>query len=327
MAVNYFAASYNITDMIWKKFNALGTEVIIVAALTPEQEQKKLLDQAEKIVLDFDKKFSRFVAGNELNRFNNFSGGEFKASETLIDLLKEAKRANVLTKGIFEPAVIGSLESSGYDRSFDDIKKQDERQVNPGQITEEFFRQPRISELEISGDKVIKPAGLRLDLGGLGKGYMADFLGEHLLGRVSDLWISAGGDLFIRGNDQASRGWKVGVQDPYKPEREIFAVYTKGEKVGIATSGIFKRKGRIGGFFWHHLIDPRSGLPADNDILAVTAISSSAKRADIFAKTVLILGERLGLDFIDAQTDSAALLFFKDGRTVFSQRALPYLRA
>lgn len=312
--------------MVWKKFIALGTEVTIVAALSPEQEKKNLLDEAEKIILDFEEKFSRFLTGNELYRFNNFSEGEFSATEIFIDLLKEAKKANIITKGIFEPAVIGSLEEAGYDRSFTDIGEQAGRRVNRQKIAENFLKQPRIGDLEILGDKVLKPAGLRLDLGGLGKGYIADFLGDHLLGRVDNLWISAGGDLLVKGGEARCAGWKVGVQDPNRPEREIFSIRTKGEKLGIATSGVFKRKGLSGDFSWHHIIDPRGGLPAENDVLAVTAIAGSAKRADVFAKTILILGERDGLSFIDGQEDSAALIFLKNGQAVFSKKALPYFQ-
>ncbi len=311
--------------MVWKKFNALGTEIIITAALTVEQERKKLLDEAEKIVLDFEKKFSRFLDGNELSRFNNFSGGEFAASQTMLDLLKEAKRANLLTQGIFEPAIIGSLEDSGYDRSFLELDKLPGRKVTPSNIAKKFFKQPRINDLEILGDKVVKPKGLRLDFGGLGKGYLADFLGDHLFGRVSDFWISAGGDLLVKGGDQPGAGWNVGVQNPHKPAQEIFSIKSKGEKIGIATSGVFKRKGRSGDFFWHHLIDPRTGLPTANDVLAVTAVAASAKQADVFSKTVLILGERAGLEFIDGQEGAAALIFLKNGQTVFSKKALTYL--
>lgn len=131
--------------------------------------------------------------------------------------------------------------------------------------------------------------------------------------------------MLVKGGQQAGGGWKIGVQDPKRPEREIFFIHSRGEKIGIATSGVFKRKGRAGDFSWHHIIDPRSGLPAENEILTVTAVAASAKQADILAKTVLILGQGAGLGFINGQPDAAAIIFLKNGQAIFSQRALPYL--
>ncbi|NTW22391.1 FAD:protein FMN transferase [Candidatus Falkowbacteria bacterium] len=309
--------------MTWKKFSALGTEIIISAALKPGEENK--IDSAEKEINDFEKRFSRFIVGNELYKLNSSAAGEFEASPVMSDLLREAKGLHEETGGLFDPTIIGSLEDIGYDRSFVAGAQDEETEpVDAGKISKRFAARPRMSELVIDGNLVRKPAGLRIDLGGLGKGYIVDRLADGIFKDVEDFWISAGGDLVIKGNAEGSKGWKVGVQNPNKPEKEIFSVVTKGEKVGVATSGIFKRRGQRGGVDWHHLIDPRTGLPADNNIQAVTAIASSAARADVLAKTVLILGEEEGLRFIDGQPDSACIIFFKDRGLKFSERAFNY---
>jgi thiamine biosynthesis lipoprotein len=313
--------------MTWKKFNALGSEVIITAGLS--EEKSGLLEDAQQRVVDFERRFSRFIAGNELDRFNKNEKAGFKASPTMIDLLKACKSAYDLTGGIFDPTIIGSLEAIGYDRRFDDIDEISggaTDRVDPEKIRQDFLSRHRFRELEIDGDRVKKPRGMRLDFGGLGKGFIVDRLSDDLFSSVDDYWISAGGDLSVKGGDAAGAGWKIGVQDPNDPGKEIFWIRTHGQKCGIATSGVFKRKGNNGNFSWHHLIDPRSGLPVVNDILAVTAVSSSAGSADVFAKTVLILGEKEGLGFIEKQAESAVLIFFKDGRLSLSKRAMRLFR-
>lgn len=312
--------------MIWKKFNALGSEIIATAAVG--EDRARLLEETEKAVTDFEQRFSRFIEGNELDRLNKSEGEEFAASPMLVDLLKEAKAAYDLTEGVFDPTVIGSLEEVGYDRRFDAPEK---FQAESGQpdlegITRKFLSRQPFSKLEIRGSRILKPPGLRLDFGGLGKGYIVDWLSDNLFSSVADFWISAGGDLAVKGDADAGEGWKIGVQDPSQPEREKFWIRTKGLACGIATSGVFKRKGRRGDFVWHHLIDPRNGLPAENEILAVTVVSGNAKRADVFAKTVLILGQRQGMDFIEKQADSAAIAFTKDGRLLLSKRSLDFFQ-
>lgn len=310
----------------WKKFNALGSEVIVVADL--RDDQTHLLDQAEQTVFEFEQRFSRFFKESELSRFNDFAGGDIKISQTMAELLVIAKEVNELTGGIFDPTIIGSLEAIGYNRRFDELYQTTVLRPsgNSEEIREEFFRRTKLDQLKITGDTAIKPAGLRLDFGGLGKGYIVDYLSNGLFAGIADCWISAGGDLAVKGSDQDAVGWKIGVQDPNSPEKEIFSVWTKGGNCGIATSGIHKRKGGQGQAAWHHLIDPRTGLPVANNILAVTVISTDAKRADIFAKTVLILGETAGLEFIERQSGSAAIIFFKDGGMVFSKQALNYIK-
>lgn len=319
-------------ELRWKKFNAMGTEVVISAFLEPEEES--LLEEAQAVVLEFEKRFSRFIKGNELDKLNTFSGKTLELSGMMADLLKEAKNLHKETHGVFDPTVIGPLEEIGYDKSFEKIKENEKgKKINVEKIRKDFLSRPKIDEIKISENKVVLPKGLKVDFGGIGKGYIADFLGEHVFEKVDNFWISAGGDLLVRGDghpstgsgqEQGEKGWKIGVQDPSNPQRQIFSINTKGESLGVATSGVFKRKGIKGGFEWHHIIDPRTGLPVKNDILAVTVISSSARRADVFAKTVLILGEKEGLEFIESQKDSVCLIFFSGERMAMSQGALKY---
>lgn len=308
---------------------ALGTEIIITASLEPDKQN--ILEEAEKEIRIFEKRFSRFLADNELSELNNSSAGKHKVSSLMAELLLASKQYNLLTNGIFEPTIISSLEAVGYNRSFDKINPEDEKEKNRiidlEKIQIKYKNQPKIADLKIEDDTVEKPDGLRLDFGGIGKGYIIDILSKTLFSSVESYWISAGGDIFASGSQENKKGWDIGVQNPLIPDENIFSINTKGEKIGVATSGIIKRKGSAQNFTWHHIIDPRSGLPAINDILSVTAISSSATRADIFAKTVLILGEKMGLEFIERQSDSAVVIFRKDKKPAFSSRAELYINA
>lgn len=303
----------------------MGTEVVLTAIL-PEGRQN-LLSQAEAAIKDFESRFSRFLSDNELASFNNSTGGvETPVSEMMAEMLNLTKRLHQETSGIFDPTIINSLESVGYNKSFTEIKPENEPATTPDleHIKTIFASRPKLSALEIKDKKVVKPDGLRVDFGGIGKGFIIDYLSGHLFKEVSDFWISAGGDLLVKGSAQDRAGWRIGVQNPYQPDKEVFSLNTAGRTLGIATSGIFRRQGANGGFKWHHLIDPRSGLPVENDIMAVTAIAASAAEADVFAKTVLLLGAEKGLEFIEDRPGTACLIFFKGGGTVFSKQALNY---
>ena len=310
----------------WIKFKALGSEVVMVAQL--ETSQYNLLEEAKKLTEDFEKKFSRFIRNNELDRFNNSSTSSFSVSKEFAELLSEAKKMHKETGGVFDPTIIDALETAGYDKNFSDLELNNREKVSASEVKTKFKKRGKFSALKISGTRIKKPAGLRLDFGGLGKGFLADKLANSHFKKVANCWISMGGDLFVKGSEKPDQknGWKIGVEDPNQPGREIFTVMTGGKDLGIATSGVFKRRGLKGGFEWNHLIDTKTGLPVNNNIIAVTAISTSAKKADVFAKTVLMLGENKGFEFIEKQKDSAAVIFFKGGGAQFSKRATQYIR-
>lgn len=314
--------------MIWREFKAMGTDIVLFALLEPEQEN--ILNEAELAILDFEKRFSRFVEGNELADFNNYLKPETEVSETLAELLKESNNYFIKTKGIFDPTIIGSLERVGYDKNFLELDPKSERSkhniIDPDKIQREFRSRSKMGDLRIEKRIIKRPYGFRVDFGGIGKGYIVDVLSQTILRGVENYWFSAGGDIFVSGSQQDGEGWDIGVQNPLKPEENIFYINTRGEKIGIASSGIIMRSGQKGNFKWNHIIDPRFGLPIKNNILSVTVISSNAVKADIYAKTVLILGGYEGLKFIEKESDSACIIFMKNNKPIFSKRAGLYLK-
>lgn len=303
----------------------MGSEIVISADLAIGQEG--LIDQAEKIVGDFERRFSRFIAGNELAQLNDKSGGNYTASVMMVDILNKAKQLYNETDRIFDPCIIGSMESIGYAKSFDESNhhNQTHNEIDHAKIIENNLIRPKLDELNISGDKIDRPKDFRLDLGGIGKGYIVDYLSEHIFRDTKNFFISAGGDLIVNGRAENIAGWEIGVEDPVSPEKDIFSLKTKGEKLAVATSGIMKRRGYDNVYNWHHIIDPRTGLPVENEILSVTVVAESVIRADVFAKTVLILGPGAGMNFIEEKKDSACIIFLRDKEPVFSRRAKEYL--
>ena len=304
----------------------MGTEIILTANL--EENEKMILAEMKKTICDFSDRFSRFIPDNELWKLNHTNGRKIQVSPIMIEMLTEMKKFHRLTGGVFDSTIIGVLEDVGYDRDFSLIKDSVrlKKKIAEKEITKKHFSRIPLSELEIFSDSVRAPRGFRVDTGGIGKGYIVDFVAKKFLGKVSDYWLSAGGDILAHGHRTGGFGWEVGVQDPLFPSENKFILKTQGEKMGIATSGVIKRKGERDGISWHHLIDPRSGVPVKNDILSVTVIASSATRADILAKTVLTMGEEEGLEFIDKQDDAECIIFFQNKPPLVSRKMYKYIK-
>jgi FAD:protein FMN transferase len=297
-------------ELVWKKFNAMGTEIVLLAALQPEQ--KYLLDKAEAYINEFDMRFSRFKEGSELNVFNNFRGGKYQASEMLADILKHAQAYYKETNGTFSET---GKEQITYDEEL--AKREAAKKL--------YLSRPKMDQLVINGTELSVPEGMRFDSGGIGKGYIVDVLANEIFKNIENFWLSAGGDLLIKGSDLGKTGWKVGVQNPLQDDQESFSINTLGETLGIATSGVIKRRGVVGGIKWHHIIDPRTGEPAETDIVSVTVIAPTAEQADIYAKTVLLLGSKEGLEFVENREGVECAIFFNDRAPLFSNGIVKYL--
>lgn len=313
---------------MWREFKALGTDIIFF--LPEVSESDKILAAAERAVLDFEKRFSRFISGNELDSFNASKETEIEVTETMAELLRLAKYYYLKTGGKFDPTVIGSLEGIGYDKNFLDLGASDllaePKKLDLKKIQTESSARSKMETIKIVGRQIFCPSGFRLDLGGFAKGYIVDLLGATIFQKVKNFLISAGGDIWAVGNQEGAKGWDVAVQNPLAPEENIFFLNTRGKRLGIATSGVLERTWKKDDFEAHHIIDPDSGLPVENNILSVTVISADAVKADIYAKTVLILGTEKGLEFIENEKDSACIIFTKDNGTLISSRANNYLK-
>src|SRR5699024_3380998 len=143
--------------------------------------------------------------------------------------------------------------------------------------------------------------GVRIDLGGIGKGYAAERAAE-VLATAGPCLVSAGGDVATRGGS-----WPIGVDTA---DGTITLELRQG---GLATSGRDRRTWRRDGRELHHLIDPRTGEPAETDLLRVTVVAADAIEAEIAAKELFLAGSREA-----SATDLAAVLVTDDGRTVMT---------
>jgi len=122
----------------------------------------------------------------------------------------------------------------------------------------------------------------------------------------------------LSGPQANGQPWPIGVSDPLHPDRQLELLMVP--RGGIATSGRDYRRWKRNGVWQHHIIDPRTGLPAQTDVLSATVIASSAYQAEVAAKVVLISGSETGLKWIEARPDFAALIVLEDSRVLYSSR-------
>ena len=236
----------------------VDTDVEPVAAFAAAEAEFERLEQV----------MSRFRPDSELSLLN--AAGELDASPDLTEVVELALEARDRSGGRFDPTVHDALVAAGYDRTFAELPSDTEDAASAAACG---------GDVEVDGHRIRLGKDVRLDLGGIGKGFAAERVAAQLA-LAGPCLVSAGGDIAIRGVP-AEGCWPVAVTDG--PTLGL----TGG---GLATSGVDGRRWRKGGAEQHHLIDPANGRPTDSDLIRVTAHAESAVAAEVLAKTLLLAG-------------------------------------
>jgi FAD:protein FMN transferase len=264
----------------------------------------------------WEQTFSRFRADSELMQLNQRAGQWTRVSAAMWDVMHLALVAARWTDGAYSPTILNALEAAGYDRTFDTITASAEP------IMPQPDGQWRSIQRQSLKRSICLPSDVRLDLGGIVKGWAADRAAKKL-GVYGPALIDAGGDVAVSGPRADGSPWPIGVSNPFQPDQPFETL--KIDRGGVATSGKDYRRWLRDGQWQHHLIDPRTGLPAQTDVLSATVIAPTAVEAEIAAKVIAICGSDVGLAWLEEQPDYAAIIVREDGRAVYSAQLKRYL--
>ena len=267
---------------------ALGSEATlkIVSDASAKQQQELFVELWTKIYA-FEKQFSRFLPYSELSMFNRSAGIRQPISPAFKELLLTAQKLSAETKGLFNPFLLPAIQRAGYTRSFVEGAESD--------VHDDYSDKAvvAIEKLEIGTDWACIPYGTAIDLGGCGKGYLADQLAKALQGKVIGYSVSLGGDIVTFGTDKHGQNWNVLIQSANAIEGEAVGDITMPKtQYAIATSGTTKRKGIHNGKSWHHIIDPNTLQPSQTDLIMTTVGHESGVYADVLASCAIIVGSK-----------------------------------
>jgi len=169
------------------------------------------------------------------------------------------------------------------------------------------------SAVSISGNTVqFANDSVRLDLGGIAKGYIADRVKEYLVSKgVTSAIINLGGNVLCIGGKTDTKSFKIGIQYPFK-EGSIASVTVSG--LSVVTSGIYERYFEENGKLYHHLLDPKTGYPADNGLLSVTIIGANSSVCDALSTACFVLGVEKGSALVE-EFDGYYAIYLTDDYT------------
>jgi thiamine biosynthesis lipoprotein len=289
-----------ITVELWSEDNAKG-----------EQAIDALLDEMRHI----DESMSTYKPTSEVSQVNaKAAAGPMKISKELFDLLVTAKEYSVITDGAFDI----TYASVGYMYNFPKHIRPSEAQITkalPAVNYQHVLLDPKNQTVQFT------QTGVRIDLGGIAKGYSVDrgidVLKTHGITRA---YVSAGGDSRILG-DRFGKPWVVGIRDPRKGEGEVIKRVPLID-AAISTSGDYERFFEEDGVRYHHIIDPHTGHSASK-VRSATIIGPYATRTDGLSKTAFVLGPEQAMEIYNRIDDIDAIIVKLDGTVIYSKGIHP----
>jgi thiamine biosynthesis lipoprotein len=256
------------------------------------------------------RKLTRFDEDSELCALNADPGESCSTSPTLTAAVEAALWAARRSGGLVDPTLVKELEDAGYASSRADLPMESIAEALAVAPEREAARSRADSRWrEVSVDAVAgvvtRPAGVRLDTGGCGKGLAADLAAQRL-GGYSTFVIDAGGDLRLGGERPLERLVRIDHPLDDRPAHEFQLAFG-----AVATSGIKTRLWRMDGGFAHHLLDPSTGRPAWTGLIQATSLGSTALEAETLAKMAFLSGAEGAREIL---SDHGGVIVLDDGR-------------
>jgi thiamine biosynthesis lipoprotein len=271
-----------VSSAAWR---AIGTEVVV---LVDGGQLWRARAAVDSVIEAADRAYSRFRPDSELSGLAARPGEDVVVSPLLARAIEAALRGAQASNGLVDPTVGRVLRLSGYDGDFSFVATR----AHPIVVHIEAVPGWKALSWDASRRRIRVPAGVELDFGSTGKALIADLAVEAAstaAGPEACVLVSVGGDIALAGPAPAE-GWRVLMAEdsttPPDAAGEI-AVLREG---ALATSSTTVRRWRCGETVVHHIIDPRTGLPADGPWRTASVIAASCVDANIAATAAIVLG-------------------------------------
>lgn len=263
----------------------LGTPIVLQMICEEEATVRALASLAFEECARIEKTYSRFLDDNMLSALNAHVGEWTEVEEELYRLLEFGARLKEKTQGAFDLSVKALLEEWGYDKNYRFVEEDSGEASALGSIELDSLDDSDTFRVRLSAP---------IELGGLGKGYAIDRMVNILYGEcgeagaVRGFCINAGGDLFVQGGDENGEPWKIVFEHPQDINLGIGEVKLYGP-LALASSSPSRRHWKNGEKLRHHLVDPRTGEPADQ-MLSVYVQAPAGLLADAYSTALFVLG-------------------------------------
>ncbi len=276
----------------------MGTEVNIIVVGNNRAVIRSAVQAGFREISRIEDIMSAYKPNSELCSLNK--AGEQEISRELLYVINKARYASELSNGAFDITCKPLIDLWHNARKTNEVPDT-QNILNTLSLVE--YRNILTKNNNVKFNK----AGMKIDLGALAKGYAVDMAMELIKSYdIKGALVDAGGDIRAIGKREDGKLWEIGIKHPRERNRIIGLVNL--ENSAVATSGDYERFFMLNGRRYSHIIDPRTGYPADNQIVSVSVLSSNCLTCDSLATAITVLGEKRGIELIEKLKGIEALI-------------------
>lgn len=286
----------------------LDTEITISIYDVKETESKTFDAIFDKIDY-YEKMISKTIATSEVSQINEQAGiAPVAVSDEIIEMLDIAIGYAEASGGLFDVTIGPVIELWGIGTDHAAVPSETDLKANMAKVN--------YKNLEIDRENktvYLKEKGMLLDLGAIAKGYIADQVKKLMLeSGIKSGIISLGGNILTIGEKPNGNAWSIGVRNPEIEESVTELGILTLKDVSIVSSGVYERYFTADNQRFHHIINPFTGYPEQNDIMSITIVSEKSVDGDSLSTTTFLMGLEKGYAYIESLDGIGAVITMKD---------------
>lgn len=273
-----------------------------------------LLDEGIKLMREFEEKMSFFNKESEISKINKNAGKKFiKVSYETFEVIKKAKYYSKKTDGLFDITIAPLVKEWGINT------------CNPKFIENEkldtLLSLVNYEDILLNEDNkeiMLRHSKQKIDLGGIAKGYIADKIVEfYKLNNIKSAIVNIGGNVKVLGKKDKENMWQIGISKPEKHSKETICSL-RLEDTSVVTSGGYERAFIYEGKTYHHILNPKTGVPAKTDLKSITIVNENSVVADAYSTPLFIMGKYKATDFM-IENNISGILVTEEDEIIVSQ--------
>lgn len=278
---------------------------------------REVLDHCEELCNRYEHLFSRTLEDSEISKINASAGQPVTVSDETAELIRLGLEYGDISHGYFDITIASASELWNFTDN-------EEKELPDPETLAEAVTHIDYHNVKVEGNTVtLTDPMAKIDLGGIAKGYIADCLKEYLESEgVEHALINLGGNMLAVGERYDGTPFRVGLQKPFEPDGTTIAVLDVNDQ-SVVTSGNYERYFEKDGIIYHHILDPSTGYPVQNNLYQVTIISDSSVDGDALSTTCYALGLEKGMELIRNLDDVEAVFVTDDYELHLSTEDLP----
>lgn len=281
-------------------------DTVIQLQFYADENGSELMEYCEQLCKDYEKIFSRTDPDSELYKINHRTGNSIEVSDEIAELVATGLDYYEISEGTFDITVAPLSDLWNFKSEHPSLPSKEE--------IDSALSHVNASSVSLEGNVLtFEDENTMLDLGALVKGYAADHMKTYLTDNgVTSGNLNLGGNVLTIGSKPDHTPWRIGIQMPFDSRGSLADVVEVSDQT-VVSSGIYERYFEKDGTIYHHILDPKTGYPTDQDIWGVTIICDSSLTGDALSTTCLALGYEKSRKLITSRKDTEAVFILKGG--------------